>query len=76
MAKTVYVCAKSKREANELVMKGTCCCSEYSKPGEKEEYMRAMPDGTIVRIFNRYNFEGRPFVRATGVWNAKKMRIV
>jgi len=72
--KTVYVCAKSKKEANEQVLNGTCYCSEYTLVGEREENIRSMATGTVVKIFSKY-VGGQPYAKSYGVWDATKKQI-
>lgn len=72
---TVYVCAKSKKHANELVAAGTLLCTEHCLGRETVEYMRAMPTGTVVKIYSKM-VGGSPYARFYGTWNKEKNKIV
>ncbi len=72
---TVYVKAKSKKAANELVLEDKCMCTEYTPFGNTRENLRAMPTGTVVKIYDKL-VGGSPYAKAYGTWNAEKKKIV
>jgi hypothetical protein len=72
--KTVYVRAASKKAANELVLKDMCSCTEYDMYGSTGHNLRAMPTGTVVKIYDKF-VDGSPYAKAYGTWDAEKKRI-
>lgn len=71
---TVYVRAKSKKHANELLLSGDLMCTQYTPSGSTSEYLRAMPDGTVVKIWDKMA-GSTPIAKSYGNWDSKKKRI-
>ena len=71
---TVYVRAKSKKHANELLLTGNLKCTEYTPFGSNSEYLQAMPDETVVKIYEKL-IGSSPLAKSYGNWDSKKKRI-
>lgn len=64
---TVYVKAKSKKAINETIASGQRVYGTiYSMfNGDREVDLATMPDGTVIKIFDKY-VSGQPYAKAYG----------
>lgn len=71
----VYVQAKSKKEINERLAAGeTVYAEEYSLAGARTIPLKDCPEGTAVKIFDKY-VQGNPYAKAYGTWSPKKGKV-
>jgi hypothetical protein len=75
---TIYVQAKSKAEINRRLEEGhTVVGTEYKLRDERRIPLgEAVPDGTVIKVFRKYDPFGTPYAQAYGRWNAKAGRVI
>lgn len=75
MIKTVYVYAKSKKAANEMLLAGDVRCTEYTMVDQRPGFLNKQPNGTVIKIYEKM-VGGSPYAKAYGTWNAEKKKIM
>lgn len=71
----IYVCADSKADLNRrIATDDTIKGRIYSVQGVTFENLRAMPTGTIVKVYRKI-VGGSPVVKSVGTWNALTRRV-